>query len=759
MKKDHSIVINKPVYLAEEGLLLGNGDFSVSCYQKPGKIVFQLGKSDFWDRRIDFSQNPKPANIEELKKLIEKGATIDGVTFQLKGNNITEREREICKSFYSQKCSAPMPKRAGNLYIHIPADWHDCTWLQKLDMENGELTIEYTNYDGAKFILSAVIHPELNQLAIKWKLENYTDENIYNCFFHGFPNLPLVYATCFREKELSITEFAEKELLEHGCRYFQYVGFPSLPAAQIKDNVLEQINPDGGKLFLALSGDENTNSNSSDSFLRQLPQRKAMSGEFFVGISTDSREDALKALGDKSYKTTADLTAIETAKFMSKSEVDLGDDFLNKCFYGSLYAKKCVLKANKLPPGLFMPSTLLDYAQWKGDFHMNYNYQSIFLGDYETNHIETGDAYFEGIKSLVKLGEKISRDYYNIDGGCFIQLCGYPIDMQDDCYGYLPLGRMAYMTGWVAAYFYRRWKLTMDKKFLVDYGYPALKKFAIFYENFLHLGNDGYYHSYPSNQGESEFSRAGAYDKMQVLMHGAFALHAAADAANVLGLDKERAEKWHEISQKIPQVTFMLESGNYPEFSAFDGVVPQAGELPDFFIVGNRFHDAYFGQMPYKFSIFLRSGVWQKDTWYADLLKFLKRWELPNGMLRAMTVATHNYRGGWTESLGIVGALADMLMFSINGTVKIFQGIPEKQSASFKNLRADGAFLISAEKGTNEVKSISIFAEVGGTIKIENPWFPKKCQVNYSNNKQEIFTEQIFVLTMDKNMSAELAKG
>ena len=101
-----------------------------------------------------------------------------------------------------------MPKRAGNLYIHIPADWHDCTWLQKLDMENGELTIEYTNYDGAKFILSAVIHPKLNQLAIKWKLENYTDENIYNCFFHGFPNLPLVYATCFREKVLFLIKRA-----------------------------------------------------------------------------------------------------------------------------------------------------------------------------------------------------------------------------------------------------------------------------------------------------------------------------------------------------------------------------------------------------------------------------------------------------------------------------------------------------------------------------------------------------------------------
>ena len=55
MSKPYSIVINKPVYIAEEGLYLGNGDFSVSCYQKPGKIVFQLGKNDFWDRRLDLS--------------------------------------------------------------------------------------------------------------------------------------------------------------------------------------------------------------------------------------------------------------------------------------------------------------------------------------------------------------------------------------------------------------------------------------------------------------------------------------------------------------------------------------------------------------------------------------------------------------------------------------------------------------------------------------------------------------------------------
>ena len=99
-----------------------------------------------------------------------------------------------------------------------------------------------------------------------------------------------------------------------------------------------------------------------------------------------------------------------------------------------------------------------------------------------------------------------------------------------------------------------------------------------------------------------------------------------------------------------------------------------------------------------------------------------------------------------------------MLMISSKGTVKLFKGIPEKQRASFKNLRAEGAFLISAAKDRDEVKAVSVFAEVGGMIKIENPWFPGKCQINYSDGRKESFADRICVLTMDKNLCAELVK-
>ncbi|MBR4241387.1 MAG: hypothetical protein IKR97_04110, partial [Eubacterium sp.] len=316
-----------------------------------------------------------------------------------------------------------------------------------------------------------------------------------------------------------------------------------------------------------------------------------------------------------------------------------------------------------------------------------------------------------------------------------------------------------YMTGWVAAYFYRRYRLSCDKEFLAHIGYPFLKKVAIFYENFFTEGEDGFYHAYPSNSGEKEFSRNGATDQMQVLTHGAFALYVAAEAAEILGVDAEPAQKWLAISQKIPQVEFMFKAGNDPEFTAFDGEVPQKGEKPDFLTVGNRYHDWYFGQMPYKFSIYLRNDLWKKEEWYSELMVFLKRWELPNCLLRAYSVATHYFHGGYTESLGIVGALTDMLMISSNRTVKLFKGIPKKQKASFKNLRAEGAFLISAEKDADQVIKVSVHAEVGGKIKFENPWFPEKCQINYSDGRKESFSDQIFVLTMGKNLCAELVKG
>ena len=88
---------------------------------------------------------------------------------------------------------------------------------------------------------------------------------------------------------------------------------------------------------------------------------------------------------------------------------------------------------------------------------------------------------------------------------------------------------MAYMTGWVAAWYYRRWRLSMDRDWLKSRGYPALRDFALFYAGFLRPDEQGVWHAFPSNQGENDFSREKTLDQPQVAWHARYCLNCAAE--------------------------------------------------------------------------------------------------------------------------------------------------------------------------------------------------------------------------------------
>jgi len=64
----HVIEVNELLLSPEDGLLLGNGDLSVSVYQTADRIVWRFGKNDVWDRRHDLSDAPEPAHIDEIAR-------------------------------------------------------------------------------------------------------------------------------------------------------------------------------------------------------------------------------------------------------------------------------------------------------------------------------------------------------------------------------------------------------------------------------------------------------------------------------------------------------------------------------------------------------------------------------------------------------------------------------------------------------------------------------------------------------------------
>ena len=77
-------------------------------------------------------------------------------------------------------------------------------------------------------------------------------------------------------------------------------------------------------------------------------------------------------------------------------------------------------------------------------------------------------------------------------------------------------------------------------------------------------------------------------------------------------------------------------------------------------------------------------------------------------------------------NFAFASAIQEMLLQSHTGVIRVFPAVPEYwQNASFKDMRAMGAFLVSATYKNGEVERIIVRSEKGGMMKIFNPFTRK----------------------------------
>jgi hypothetical protein len=78
--------------------------------------------------------------------------------------------------------------------------------------------------------------------------------------------------------------------------------------------------------------------------------------------------------------------------------------------------------------------------------------------------------------------------------------------------------------------------------------------------------------------------------------------------------------------------------------------------------------------------------------------------------------------GIWFENFGLPVVINECLMQSYNGTIRLFPNWPMNKDAEFSDLRAAGAFLVSAVLKNGNVNDIRITSETGGLLRIILPW-------------------------------------
>jgi hypothetical protein len=132
---------------------------------------------------------------------------------------------------------------------------------------------------------------------------------------------------------------------------------------------------------------------------------------------------------------------------------------------------------------------------------------------------------------------------------------------------------------------------------------------------------------------------------------------------------------------------------------------------------------------------------------------------MPNGTASDRVMQVHgrysdntNYgfmdkMGVWFENFGLPVVVNECLMQSYNGTIRLFPNWPLEKNAEFHNLRAVGAFLVSATLKNGEVKDIKVTSEVGGVLKIILPW-QSGGNVTTAAGKKSLFSSTVEMQTV-----------
>lgn len=764
LDRPHVIEINERVAAPEEGLLLGNGDLSVSVYQSADAVIWRFGKGDVWDRRLDLSDDPKPAHIDEIARGIRdegwKCGPYGGPVEATRGTKDAKRMKELCQGAppsYTRR-PYPCPKPVGEFALHLPPDLPGMKIRQQLIIEEALLRITCSWPSGVKLEIESFVAPSPNVLVVRWKVENWNERT-------QMGQKPPAWFSLYRWADPTIQAFAARFFAQCGHNAFYECSSPKatplVPPTVKQDSgawLIEQTFPpdllftDGFRYVLAplaagVSVEPVNMAATGEARLHLRPETQAKSGWMAVTVGTSSDQGGpleeirrvrarLNDRPEVAVAKWADENRAKAAEFWSRSRLRIQDPRLENLWYETLHARRCAYRRGTVPPGLFLPSTVQDYSHWHGDYHTNYNFQEPFWGDYTANQLELGDAYFDGVKFMLPIGRRIAKEYYNCRGA-FIQLSMFPIQPADDPLGVAPMGRMAYMTGWTMSQYWWRYLYTLDREWLRTTGYPVIRDCALFYHDLLKKGPDGLYHVFPSNQGEDGFTgNVKDYtDRAQVMVHMRYCLRAAILASEVLGADADLRAAWRDRLDhaagddgRPPLKLVALERHCYevnpPElgFGRPPRPQPATHDGKRWPPIGDGSYVWYFGQYPWMAINRLRSGDFIVENDLPGLRDLVERWRRPNGLIWGMAVADYGRAGAWTESLGVIAPLQEMMLQSWDGALRVFPAWPKGLDARFQDFRAEGAFLVSAAWSQGRVASLEIVSEKGAPCRLYSPW-------------------------------------
>ncbi|WP_346238713.1 glycosyl hydrolase family 95 catalytic domain-containing protein [Niabella insulamsoli] len=724
----HSLKFTQLAQKWDEAVPLGNGAIGALIWEKEGALRFSLDRSDLWDNRPIEGYSNSSFNLEWIRQHVDAGNY--------------QPVLDYTEKFMANK-TAPSKIPAGAIEFNIK-DWG--VKDVRLSTDSALCTVKWKS----GITMQSFVHATK---PVGW----FRFEGLKHDLAIRF--LPPAYESSKARETLHADDLA-------------LLGYEQGPVQQQQGEIIYEQKIWGGEKYYVVVRSKKLDDGTIEGYWTIVKKQPH---------ETYQVPPVLEAGFSESFATHL----VWWRNYWSKSSIELSDKLIEKQWYLEQYKFGSVARRGAAPISLQAVWTADNgrVPPWHGDYHNDLNTQLSYWPAYSGNHLEESMGFIDFQEKNKPAYYAHTKHFFQVSGLAMpgvMSLNGNPMGswFQYTC--------SPTVSAWIGHHYYWQWRYGMDRKFLSERAYPWFKEVALFLENITSINHEGKRQLPLSASPEINNNRLDAWFKQNTNFDLAlmrFTFEKAAEMALELGY-KEEYKRWISVLKQFdffalePDNTLKIAPKlNYKEshrhFSHLLAIYP-LGLIK--WEDGPQSKDIIAKSLAKLDEIGPSAWCGYSYAWLANLKArakdgrgaakaleiFAKAFCSPNSFhlngdqtksgFSNLTARPFTLEGNFAFASG----LQEMLLQSYAGFIEVMPAVPEAwTSISFKNLRAEGAFLVSAKKVDNKIIHLSVASEMGGVTQLKLPFRAYKI-AKARNAKTKILPNGFLQLECEKGGFIEL---